>query len=110
MTAGTNRKRVAEVEGAELADEQAVTLTATTPKTKPAGKAKKGEKAGADKGKHRAGGGSDPEGGPYTSYSQPVDAPAEDPAEPEPQPEPQPQPVGPEGGPYTSYAVPTTTK
>ncbi|CAL9352435.1 hypothetical protein SUDANB95_00491 [Actinosynnema sp. ALI-1.44] len=104
MTAGTNRKRVAEVEGADLADESAVTLTAATPaKTKPAAdKAGTKDKAKAKPGKKRSGGGSDPEGGPYVTHGVPVGDPlTEQPEEPEPQPEP--QPVGPEGGPYVTH-------
>ncbi|XVV02349.1 hypothetical protein ACQPW3_34035 [Actinosynnema sp. CA-248983] len=100
MTAGTNRKRVAEVEGAELADESAVTLTAA--KAKPADdEAKDKAKGKPGKGKRKGGGGSGPEGGPYTTHSVPTTEPA---VEPEPT-----EPV-PTGGPYTTHGDPVATK
>ncbi|GAA0212492.1 hypothetical protein GCM10010492_07830 [Saccharothrix mutabilis subsp. mutabilis] len=99
MTAGTNRKRVSEVEGADLADESAVTLTAATTGTKPAGD-KARDKAKAGKGK-RKGGGSGAEGGPYATHSVPVTDPEQQ-TEPE-RTEEEPQPVGPEGGPYATH-------
>ncbi|WP_309117480.1 hypothetical protein [Saccharothrix sp.] len=105
MTAGTNRKRVAEVEGAELADEQTVTLTAA--KAKPADdKAKDKAKAKPGKGKRKGGGGSGPEGGPYSTHSMPTDEPADEGGTTEPVPT---EPV-PTGGPYSTHSDPVGTK